>query len=201
MLKDRWLALMDSLALPASLQEYDKLIAAYNEPHRRYHTLNHIEHMLDELAASRAHDVGDYQKIALAIWYHDAVYEPLSASNERQSAEWAKQFLMQHDRSSLAGDIFELVMSTASHQATTKDAAGLIDIDLSILGSSPERFSEFERQVREEYSIVPTIIYRIKRKAILQKFLQQNVLYKTDFFRDRYEVQARKNLSLLIESL
>lgn len=74
----------------------------------------------------------------------------------------------------------------------------LVDIDLAILGTAPARFSEYDRQVREEYSWVPGLLYRIKRKAVLKHFLSRERLYNTDHFQERYEDQARINLKTAI---
>jgi predicted metal-dependent HD superfamily phosphohydrolase len=41
-----------------------------------------------------------------------------------------------------------------------RDAALLVDIDLAILGSPPERFERYERGVRLEYGHVPEKAYR-----------------------------------------
>ena len=63
-----WRPLADRLGLSAAVLK--QLIAAYAEPHRRYHTLVHIVEMLDCLAQSR-HLARDPDAVALAIWFHD----------------------------------------------------------------------------------------------------------------------------------
>ncbi len=82
-----------------------------------------------------------------------------------------------------------------------QDEQLLIDIDLSILGSKPGRFDEYERQVRAEYNHVPIFIYRRKRKDILQEFLARSAIYSTAKLRRKFEDQARENLALSISKL
>jgi predicted metal-dependent HD superfamily phosphohydrolase len=92
---------------------------------------------------------------------------------------------------------------TTRHNAIPEgsDAQVLVDIDLSILGASPERFDEYERQVREEYAWVPDDVFRHVRKGILEEFLTRPSIFNTRFFRDRLEQQARTNLARSIRAL
>ena len=83
----------------------------------------------------------------------------------------------------------------------TPDERLLVDVDLSILGASPERFAEYERQVREEYAWVPDNVFRDKRKAVLEGFLGRDAIFGTAFFMTMCEDQARENLRLSILAL
>ena len=80
------------------------------------------------------------------------------------------------------------------------DARLLVDIDLAILGADPERFAEYDAQVRAEYAWVPWPIYGIKRKQVLQGFLQRQAIYATPYFHARLEQQARANLRQAVAS-
>ena len=71
----------------------------------------------------------------------------------------------------------------------------LVDIDLAILGVSPARFAEYDAQVAAEYAWVPRLVYRFKRKQVLQSFLQRDAIYATPHFHQLLEAQARRNLS------
>jgi predicted metal-dependent HD superfamily phosphohydrolase len=89
------------------------------------------------------------------------------------------------------------------HKAVPRgtDAEILVDIDLSILGAAPDRFDEYERQVREEYAWVPDFLFRRERKAILKEFLARPQIFSSTHFRGRYEQQARSNLERSLERL
>lgn len=165
----------------------EQLLARYREPHRHYHTLQHLAECFekfDELRDVAAHP-GD---VELAIWFHDAVYEPRRDDNEARSADWA--------RATVGERVAELVMATR-HEAVPADidAQVLVDVDLSILGAPPTRFDEYERQVREEYRWVPEFLYRRKRREILASFLARPTIYSTPRFIERHEAQARQNLT------
>lgn len=102
----------------------------------------------------------------------------------------------------VAGRVHALILATR-HAAlpATPDEGLLVDIDLAILGAAPGRFDEYERQVREEYAAVPEALFRSRRQAILEGFLHRPSLFSTAFFRERLEVQARKNLERSIARL
>ncbi|HEX7899907.1 MAG TPA: N-methyl-D-aspartate receptor NMDAR2C subunit [Planctomycetota bacterium] len=163
----------------------DLLKARYAEPHRRYHTLEHIEHCLAEFDPALAQDP---EAVELAIWFHDAVYDTRRSDNEERSAAWLLELLPEAKRAA------ELILVTKHHQASTPDEALLVDVDLAILGQSKERFDRYEKQIREEYAWVPGLIFRRKRRKILRGFLERPFIYGTEAFRAKYEAAARANL-------
>ncbi|MDR0212428.1 MAG: N-methyl-D-aspartate receptor NMDAR2C subunit [Comamonas sp.] len=171
------------------------LLAAYAEPQRRYHTQQHLAECLAhfETVQSQAQHPAE---VELALWFHDAVYDIKAKDNELRSAQWAVQALGQACLAeSQGGRVHELIMATR-HEALPEhgDARLLVDIDLAILGADPERFAEYDAQVRAEYAWVPWPIYGIKRKQVLQGFLQRSAIYATPYFHARLEQQAHANL-------
>ena len=181
---------------------HGELIARYSEPHRRYHTVRHLDECfekLDEIRSLARHPA----EIELALWFHDAIYDVKRHDNEEKSADWARASAT---AAGVAADacerVYSLILSTR-HQAAANgvDAEILVDIDLSILGAVLVRFDEYERQVREEYSWVPDFLFRRERKAILKEFLARPRIFSTTHFRDRYEQQARSNIERSLERL
>jgi predicted metal-dependent HD superfamily phosphohydrolase len=174
----------------------------YAEPHRSYHTTRHLEECFAKLDEGRAHAERLYE-VELALWFHDAVYEVRNSDNEERSASWAQAAVsaagVDH---SIGSRVRDLILATRHDVVpSTKDAALLIDVDLAILGASAERFDEYERQVREEYSWVPGFLFRRKRREILEAFLRRPAIYSTKPFRIRYESAARANLARSIQQL
>jgi len=181
---------------------YARLVAMYSEPHRHYHSLRHIEECLSEFDAVR-HLAREPVAVELAIWFHDAVYYPHAADNEERSAELASDGLKHSNApDDLVNAVQQLVLATKSHDVTLNpDAPLLVDMDLSILGQPPERFWEYEEQIREEYSWVEQTHFAAKRSEILERFLARRRIYNTALFFDRFEVQARENLRASIQKL
>lgn len=84
---------------------------------------------------------------------------------------------------------------------TDNDEKLIVDIDLSILGRSPETYNQFESWIRKEYKLVPTLIYRKKRKEILTNFLERDRIYSHDYFYVKLENNARANITNAIQNL
>jgi predicted metal-dependent HD superfamily phosphohydrolase len=139
----------------------------------------------------------------LAIWFHDAIYDPRAPDNEERSAELAEKRITEAGGGEdLRASVSALVMATKSHDRSAHGSTPLIiDVDLSILGKPEARFWEYEAQIRKEYDWVPTEIFAAKRAEILEKFLAQSRIYSTQQFLDRYEKQARANLQASVQKL
>lgn len=178
------------------------LLGAYAEPQRHYHTQQHLSECLAlfELHGSLAEHPAE---VEIALWFHDAMYDVKASDNEARSAAWARQALMQCGvYAERVERVEDLIMATRHAVAPQgQDQQLLIDIDLAILGSSRSRFDEYEAQVRREYSWVPGVIYRRKRRNVLSGFAQRQHIDSTRALRDSLEGSARENLAHSLESL
>jgi predicted metal-dependent HD superfamily phosphohydrolase len=179
-----------------------ELTAAYSEPHRRYHTVAHIEHCLDEAAGTLSYAV-DLNEVRWALLFHDAVYDPRRQDNEARSADWACSIMAELGRPADEKErIRAMILATAhSGEPRAADEALVLDIDLAILGADEAAFDEYDRAVREEYAWVPEAVYRRERAKILESFLGRARLYHTVPYRARFERAARGNIGRALERL
>jgi predicted metal-dependent HD superfamily phosphohydrolase len=198
----RWQATWRALGATPDASLHAELLARYAEPHRAYHTQQHLAECLalfDEhrLLAQRPAEV------ELALWFHDAVYDVHRHDNEAVSAAWARAALLGGGADAEVGDrIAALVLATRHSVApATPDEQLLVDVDLAILGAAPSRFAEYEAQIRAEYSFVPPVVFAEKRGAILTGFLARPQLFGTPALRVRFEAAARANLQSAIAAL
>jgi predicted metal-dependent HD superfamily phosphohydrolase len=181
---------------------FAELTRAYSSPGRYYHNLTHIKDCLrvfdeaKELAERPA-------EVELAIWFHDAIYDTRASGNEQQSADWAHRVITELGLgSAIAERVDKLILATCHTEVATEvDAQLLVDVDLSILGSEPDKFWEYERNIRKEYDWVPPAIYNQKRGEILSRFLHRPHIYQIELYRQLYEAQARENLGQAIDRL
>ncbi len=188
------------LAEPAR-ERFEALCQAYAEPQRRYHTLQHLRECLgqEERITQLAERPGE---VLIALWFHDAVYDTLGRGNEARSAAWARDVVASAGGHDAAERVHRLVMATEHHAVpSSRDAQVLVDVDLSILGAGADRFDEYERQVRDEYRHVPGLLFRSKRRSVLQGFLARERLFNTDGFHQLLEARARDNLKRSIAQL
>jgi predicted metal-dependent HD superfamily phosphohydrolase len=177
---------------------FNKLIAAYSEKQRAYHTLQHLYECLVLLDLIRA-DLNDAYAAALALWFHDAVYDPQAKDNELKSAELLDQYLSQDLSIDIVQKSKRWILATQMHKATDElDLQFLLDIDLAILAASPEHFAEYEQQIQQEYAWVDPDVYSIKRKEVLTHFYQAEPLYQTEYFQHSFEQRAKGSLKQIL---
>lgn len=180
---------------------FEAIVAAYNEPHRAYHTLAHLQDCLTKFESARLL-ARQPDAVELALYFHDVIYNPRTSDNEERSATLAVQQLQCGQvPQSLVEVVGQLILAT-QHQTVPQDedAALLVDIDLAILGSPIAEFDRYEANIRHEYSWLPETVYRVKRVSLLERFLDRSRLFQTDLFHRQYERQARHNLQRSIET-
>ena len=153
----------------------------------------------------------DPDAVELALWFHDVVYD-IGARNNQESNEEESARLAREEAVELgltaewAERVSQLVLATR-HVAVPleADAQLVVDIDLSILGQSRERFDAYEEEIRIEYAPVieaqGTARFDTGRARILKGFLARPAIYTTAHFRQKYEQRARANLKRSIERL
>ncbi len=181
---------------------FDDLVARYAEPHRKYHTLRHLDECLAVFAGYRT--LAEHPaEVEVALWFHDAIYDTRSDRNEAESAALAAATVRDAGPSAECAHRIEGLVMATRHDAipTGSDAKVLVDVDLSILAAAPERFDEYERQVRAEYAWVPDFLFRRERRKILRGFLARPAIFSTLEFRARYEARALANIRRSLEAL
>lgn len=195
-LQERWSGMWRRLKLPEpESQVLWGLCDRYSEPHRAYHTLQHLGECLEWI--DRAYDLAEVPAaVELALWFHDAVYDTRRADNELRSADLAAQVIKTAGGGCLLQQSVHTMILTTKHEAapSTGDIGLVVDIDLVILGAGGDRFTQYETQIRQEYAWVPENVFCRKRAELLQSLLNRSSIFTTEFFRERLERQAQRNL-------
>ena len=164
---------------------------------RHYHTLTHLEHIYKELEAL---EVTPF--LAFATFYHDIVYDASQNDNEEKSAFLAQKRLAELNvPKELNKKVFQLIIETKTHQASTKENSLFLDADLAILGATEATYTNYTQQVRKEYAIYDDATYFKGRKKVLKMFLEKDRIYESKHFYDKYEKQARVNILIEYNSL
>ncbi|MBM7807265.1 putative metal-dependent HD superfamily phosphohydrolase [Geodermatophilus bullaregiensis] len=181
---------------PTARTEWAAVVAAWSEPHRRYHDLHHLAAVLGlvgELSAA----ADDPAAVALAAWYHDVVYDPRREDNERVSAERARAGLRGLVPAARLDEVARLVLLTAGHDPAPGDADGavLCDADLAVLAGPPESYAAYASAVRAEYGHLSDEDFTAGRIAVLERLLALPALYRLPAVATDWEPRARANLT------
>lgn len=203
-LETEWRADMAALGLSANTDVLDEILRRYGEPHRRYHAVSHLDAMF-RLLAEHAPEVAAGSPARLAVWWHDAIYDPRARDNEEQSAALARDHLIAMGVADpLIATTVELTLMTRHHwRATGADAAGeaFLDADIAILGAPPHIYDRYSADVRTEYAYASDDAFRAGRSAFLRGALAEPRLYRSAGFFAAFEASARANLAREFASL
>ncbi|WP_175412376.1 hypothetical protein [Streptomyces sp. TRM64462] len=189
--------------MPSPYRYAHELLRRWAEPHRRYHTTDHLLAVLrriDELADC----ADDLPAVQLAAWFHDAYYLPDRSTNEERSARLAEKALPELDIDpARTAEVARLVRLTVTHDPAPGDRNGevLCDADLAILAAAPEAYEAYTAAVREEYGFVPDDAFREGRAAVLRQLLDLSRLFRTPYGAERWEAPARRNMTAELERL
>lgn len=184
------------------------LRARYAEPHRAYHTEAHVRAMLAGLAELGA-AVTHPDAVELAIWYHDAVYDPAAADNEARSEALLRAEMAGLADEALLAHAGLMIRLSATHALTPDvpdawrgDCALFLDLDMAVLGAAPAQYAEYERGIAAEY--VPVhgeAAYRRGRAAFLRASLDRPRVFLSDQFHASLDAPARANMAAALAGL
>ncbi len=189
--------------MPLPADQLAEIEAAHAQPPRAYHNFGHVQALLQhhrDVAAGPGWR--QPREVALAMLYHDAVYEAGRGDNEARSAMMARAAIARWlpDAGVDAERVAALIELTARHghvlgDELDADAALFLDADMAILGAPAAVFDAYDRGIAEEYrGKVPGLLFRLNRRRFLKGVLAQPRIFFSDFFHERYDAQARANL-------
>lgn len=189
--------------LPEAAALGDALEAAYADPSRHYHDTRHLTEVLarlDELSGAGV--VFDRTAVALAAWFHDAVYDGERDAEER-SAAWAEDALASVCPPETVAEVARLVRMTEHHDPAEDDSGGcaLSDADLAILAADTARYDEYAAAVQAEYGHLDAEEFRAGRAQVLRTLLDRAWLFQTTYARREWEAPARENLGRELAAL
>lgn len=218
----QWNTLCSSLRIPAdqASSTLTLLFQRYSEPHRAYHTLDHVESLLRLVSLHRSSLVRP-DEVCLAVWFHDLVYETpssasaagagpglserVSGSNERESDDAFRAFATSCNLDAgLIDRVSAMILATIRHALpddADSDAQFFLDFDLSILGSNDATYARYTAAIRSEYIHYPYDVYLRGRHGVLAGFLQRRNLFFTPQMRTLREAKARYNIRKEMERI
>lgn len=174
----------------------------YSNTGRHYHTLQHLNDMYTELEQYYAGIVP--VTTILALVYHDFEYNVLRSDNEKQSALYAASRLRiwgQHK--DVVDKVTRMIECTQQHTGDSDNSELLffLDADMAILGSNTETYLAYTEAVRKEFAIYPDFMYKKGRRDFLKRTLSNQNIFLTNYFNNKYSIQARINIQKELNSL
>lgn len=187
------------LAVRAFVKNY------YIEGHRFYHTMAHIEAMLE---GYEQHYHAQFSEAEfLAIVYHDIVYMPWTTDNEENSAK----LLNAHHRlyfSKVKQEVIDEAMTIiratkhfGPYEVLTESAKRVIDLDLMILGKAENVYKKYVANTRQEYGMYSDEQWNEGRANVLRHFLNSPRIFITDAMHKHFEERARINIQQELDEL
>jgi predicted metal-dependent HD superfamily phosphohydrolase len=167
----------------------------YAHPERAYHNLGHVDVCLGVFEGVRLL-AEDREAVEFALWMHDCVFDAARPDNEARSADASGMLAaLLGARPGFAERVRELIMVTR-HDRTPRggDEAVISDVDLSILGATPDAYAEYRRAIRAEFAFASEEQFAHGRHAFLGRMLDRDRIYATGLFRDELEARARENM-------
>ncbi len=199
-LEREWRADMAALGVPEATSDaaLADIVTRHSEPQRRYHGLSHLD-ALFKLLGQHAPGLAPGSSARLAVWWHDAVYDPKAPDNEERSADLARETLTALKTAPpLIEEVADLILKTKRHWDSGPDGADgdlFLDADIAILGAPPAIYDAYAAGVREEYNWAPDLLYRQGRGAFLRAALGREQYFRTALFETAYGAQARENMA------
>lgn len=205
MLKQEWLKRTSKYTkdTASSTLYFDRLVERYKEPHRKYHTVNHVENILSVAGLFFQNSISD--EFFFAACYHDSIYDVTRHDNELASSDLAICELTKLNiPSNIISTVSTMIIHTADHMHIDENEDMLmkifLDSDISILGAVADSYLAYVNDVRQEYEIYPNELFYAGRKLFIEKLLGSAYIFRTEQYRKLYEMQARINLSNEIKS-
>lgn len=156
---------------------YDQLCESYDGPHRHYHIMKHLAHMFTEFFKHQEHFLDEAAKVAMAIFYHDYIYNAQPGDDEIASKEIARSDLsILGFGKTFIDRVCQLIDYTRTHDAPEDDfvARLFLDIDMSILATPRDTYITYADNVRREFiRFDASTFYRARSEKFLTPCLKK----------------------------
>ncbi|MBS7563076.1 adenylyltransferase/cytidyltransferase family protein [Mucilaginibacter sp. Bleaf8] len=149
---------LTALGIPNEV--YDR----YNEPHRFYHSNDHLNDLFQQVADRQ---LADHDALLLAAVYHDVIYDPKSSTNEEDSASYFNDNYAAD--TNLKAEVSQIILDTKTHQPSSELSAVFCELDLNILRQPFDKLIAYEHQIFKEFQFVDYKTYQAKRVEVLQQ--------------------------------
>ena len=147
--------------------DINTLLAMWNESHRHYHNLDHLNDLINQINENKSkYSQKEYEKLIIASLFHDCIYEPSKNDNEEKSAQFFESCVVDKSDRDMQ-EIKQIILDTKTHQATIQLSEKFNQLDMSIVERDFDQLLKWERGIKEEFKV-----YGEKYKDGRLKFLE-----------------------------
>lgn len=164
-------AILDSWNIKADV---NMLLGMWNESHRHYHTLDHLNDLVDQINAYRENtncSKKEYEKLLITALFHDIVYDPMKSNNEEMSADFFLDCCQSKNQD--IEDIKNAILETKTHTSTSKLSSIFNEFDMKILERGYNDLLEWEKGIYEEFKGYGSDVYKQGRIKFLESVIDK----------------------------
>ena len=127
------------------------LLSMWNESHRHYHNLNHLNDLINQINEKKSNfSEKEYEKLILTALFHDCIYDPMSSTNEEKSADFFENCCVDKNNPDIK-EIKQMILDTKTHESTTPLSESFNYYDMNIVERDFDQLLEWEKGIQEEY--------------------------------------------------
>lgn len=156
--------------------DINTLLSMWNESHRHYHNLNHLNDLISQINEN-THTFTDkeYDMLILTSLFHDCVYDPMRDDNEEKSAEFFENCCVDKSNPDIL-KIKQMIIDTKSHRPSSSRLSNIfISFDMNIVERKYEDLLEWENLISQEYSVYDKKDYKEGRIKFLESLLDKHI--------------------------
>jgi len=153
--------------------DINTVLAMWNEAHRSYHNLNHLNDLISQINENKSNfSEKEYEKLMLVAIFHDIVYDPSSSTNEEDSANFLMECSVDKNNIDIL-DVEKMILDTKTHTSSNKLSEAFNSYDMNIVERDFEQLLEWENGISEEFSVYPKEQYKEGRLKFLESLLDK----------------------------
>ena len=153
--------------------DINTVLAMWNEAHRSYHNLNHLNDLISQINENKSNfSEKEYEKLMLTAIFHDIVYDPSSSTNEKDSANFLMECAVDKNNKDIL-DVEKMILDTKTHESTTNLSESFNSYDMNIVERDFDQLLDWEKGISEEFSVYPKVQYKEGRLKFLESLLDK----------------------------
>lgn len=149
------------------------LLSMWNESHRSYHTLDHLNDLINQINENKSkYSEKEYEKLLITSLFHDCIYDPMKNDNEERSANFFLECSVNKKDSNIQ-DINQMILDTKTHQSNTKLSESFNYYDMNIVERDFDKLLKWEEGIHDEFSVYGNDEYKKGRLKFLESILDK----------------------------